>query len=200
MALAMGRHTLFGVPVPSETAPYWITIAVATVAWLFTNATTELLKTPYLIYNVTSVQNRQDTTLIDTTLTVENITNDKAFNNVELRLIADEPDIILSGNVRPYSPAWEGDEIGKTTARSFDHIFPKIQPGGKFDIYLTHKLRNSLHIVLVAPQSDIFLTESDTTTFLVAHHLFITLIIATFVIIISAIFLIFRSKNAIQLA
>jgi hypothetical protein len=177
--------------VPSETTPYWITIAVATVAWLFTSTTDEILKTPYLVYEVQSTANQQDATLIDTTLTLENITDDKAFSNVELRMIADDPDIILSGTVRPYAPAWEGDELGATTARSFVHTFPKIQPGGKFDINLTHKLHNSLHIILVAPQSNILLTKANITTFLVAHHLAITVGIAAVVLVLSLVFIIF---------
>jgi hypothetical protein len=101
--------------VPSESTPYWITIAVATVAWLFTSATDQVLRTPYLVYDVNHQLNQQTASLIDTTVTIENITDDKSYSDVELRINADEPDIILDGKVRPDQPAWEGDEAQSFT-------------------------------------------------------------------------------------
>jgi len=171
--------------VPSESTPYWITIAVATVAWLFTSATDQVLRTPYLVYDVNHQLNQQTASLIDTTVTIENITDDKSYSDVELRINADEPDIILDGKVRPDQPAWEGDEAQSFTPHSFVHVFPKIQPAGRFEIYITHKIKDSMHIVLVARKSDILLSRANAATFLVAHHLLITIIMALVLTIIS---------------
>ena len=123
---------------------------VATVAWLFTNAIDQILKTPYLVYEVSNEQNKQDNSLIDTTITLDNITDDKSYTEVELRTITRDPDIILNGTVQPYLPAWEGDEPPSVTPHSFTHVFPKIQPRGRFYIYVTHKTRGSMGVVLVA--------------------------------------------------
>jgi hypothetical protein len=111
--------------VPSESTPYWITLTVATVAWLFTNATDQVLKTPYLVYQVDHKLNQQLGSLVDTTVSIENITDDKSYNDVELRITTEEPDIIFNGAVQPYQPAWEGDEPQSFTSHSFVHVFPQ---------------------------------------------------------------------------
>lgn len=136
-----------------------------------------MLTTPYLVYSVDHKQNETDKSLIDTTMTLENITDDKSYDHVQIRIIADDPDIILNATVRPYQPAWEGDVAPSFSARSATYSFPKIQPNDKFDCYITHKYNNSIHIVLIAQSSNVLLTRSSITTLLVAHHLAITLII-----------------------
>jgi hypothetical protein len=164
--------------VQSTAVPYGITIIVAALAWLFTNAVNQMLTTPYLVYSVDNRLNDTDAALINTTLTLENITDDKSYDHVEIRVIADDPDIILNATVRPYQPAWEGDVAPSFSARSATYNFPKIQPNDKFDCYIIHKKKDSMHIVLIAQNSNILLTRSSITTALVANHLVITLGIA----------------------
>jgi hypothetical protein len=161
--------------VQSASVPYWITIIVAAVAWLFTNAINQVLTTPYLVYSVNNTLNETNKDLIDTTLTLENITDDKSYDHVQIRIIADDPDIILNATVRPYQPAWEGDVAPSFSPRSAAYNFPKIQPNDKFDCYITHKYEDSMHIVLLAQSSNILLTRAGFRTFLVANHLNITL-------------------------
>ncbi len=170
---------------------------VVTIAWLFTNAIDQVLKTPYLVYVVDHKLDEQPGSLIDTTITIENITEDKSYDDVELRITADEPDIILNGTVRPDQPAWEGDVAPVVAPRSFAHTFPKIQPGGKFDIYITHRFKDALHIYLVAPKSDILLSRANATTYLVAHHLCITIVMAFILVIITVMGVIWGKKKII---
>jgi hypothetical protein len=129
------------------------------------------------VYSVVSRLNETDAALIDTTLTLENITDDKSYDHVQIRIIADDPDVILNATVRPYQPAWEGDVAPSFSARSATYNFPKIQPNDKFDCYLTHRNKDSMHIVLIAQNSNILLTRSNLMTILVANHLVITFII-----------------------
>jgi len=118
--------------------------------------------TPYLVYSVNHRLNATDAALIDTTLTLENITDDKAYDHVQIRIIADDPDIILNATVRPYQPAWEGDVAPSFSARSATYNLPKIQPNDKFDLYITHKYKDLTHIVLIAHSSNTLLTRFTT--------------------------------------
>jgi hypothetical protein len=143
---------------------YWITIIVAALAWLFTNTVNQTLTTPYLVYRVDHRPDPADPSLIDTKLTLENITDDKSYDRVQIRVIVDQPDVILNATVRPRQPAWEGDEAPNFSPRSATYNFPKMQPNDKFDCYITHKNKDSMHIVLIAQNSNILLTKVSVTT------------------------------------
>jgi hypothetical protein len=72
---------------PSDTAPYPVAIILAIVAWLFTSTIDEILKAPYLVYSVSTVPNIKDSSLVDTTITLTNITHDKAYIGMSRSLL-----------------------------------------------------------------------------------------------------------------
>ena len=126
---------------PSDAAPYPVTITLAIVAWLFTSTFDEILKAPYLVYSVRTAANTKNSSLVDTTITLTNITRDKAYKNVTITLTVDQPDEInldYPHGVQPEHPSWEGDTAPTITKDSFQHTFPIIQPDGQFNILFTH--------------------------------------------------------------
>jgi hypothetical protein len=102
---------------PSDAAPYPVTITLAIIAWLFTFTLDEILKAPYLVYSVKTTTNTKDSSLVDTSITLKNITHDKIYKNIIITLIVDQPDEInlnYQHGVEPEQPNWEGDTAPST--------------------------------------------------------------------------------------
>lgn len=170
---------------PSDTAPYPVTITLAIVAWLFTSTIDEILKAPFLVYSAETTTNSDDTSLIDTTITLTNITHDKAYKNVTIALIVDHPDEInlsYPHGVQPEQPGWEGDTSPSITKDSFQHTFPIIEPDGRFHIFFTHlgpDVRH-VHMVLKFPDNKtadtVLLTSPNLTTWLATNHVIVSVV------------------------
>jgi hypothetical protein len=173
--------------------PYWITIVIATVAWLFTTTVDQVLRTPYLVCDVKTDQSNKDISAVRSIITIANITEDKAYKDLTIRFLVDEPDTISGGGVRPYQPGWEGDTASSTSTHSFEHNFPIIQPAGQFDISITHKYKGMMHIVLRSPSTVVLLIERTYVTFLVEHHV-INSIIGIVILFVVMIWFLLRSS------
>lgn len=148
------------------------------------------------MYRVDHRPDPADPSLIDTKLTLENITDDKSYDRVQIRVIVDQPDVILNATVRPRQPAWEGDEAPNFSPRSATYNFPKMQPNDKFDCYITHKNKDSMHIVLIAQNSNILLTKVSFTTYLVSYHLVISLLVGSILFLLLLLLILNRSTGA----
>jgi hypothetical protein len=169
--------------VDPKTPPYWITIVLAITAWLFTTTVDQILKTPYLVYRVANDKNlSQKADVATTTITLANITDDKAYPNVSLRFLVEDPGEFKTAVVRPYQPAWEGDAQPKPAGHTFEHTLPIIQPGGRFDLILTHTCdKCTMHLTLLNGQTEyntksnvIVLTEENYITLIAEHHVLIS--------------------------
>jgi hypothetical protein len=169
--------------VEPNTPPYWITIVLAIAAWLFTTTVDQILKTPYHVNReIQDTNSAQTADIVTTTIALENITDDKAYPNVSLRFLVEDPGEFKTAVVRPYQPAWEGDDQPKPAGHTFEHTLPIIQPGGRFDLILTHTCGNcAMHLTLLRDKTDdntkntvIVLTEENYITFISEHHVLIS--------------------------
>ena len=136
---------------PTDAAPYPVTITLAIVAWLFTSTFDEILKAPYLVYSIKTVTNVKNNSLVNTKIILTNITHDKAYRNVTIIARVDQPDEInldYPYGVQPEHPSWEGDTAPTITKDSFQHTFPIIQPDGQFSILFTHRQSDAKFIHL----------------------------------------------------
>ena len=166
--------------------PYWITVLLAIAAWLFTTTVDQVIKTPYLVYDVKGHSPKQNN-LYKTTITLTNITDDKAYSNVSIRFLIENPGEFKSAIVQPYQPAWEGDEQPRPEGHTFQHTLPIIQPGGRFNLILEHTCRwCPIHLTLLAKGTDdkskdnvIVLTEENYITFIAEYHVAINIILMT---------------------
>jgi hypothetical protein len=166
---------------PSDTAPYPVAITLAIVAWLFTSTIDEILKAPYLVYSVSTVPNIKGSSLVDTTITLTNITHDKAYRNVTITLIVDQPDEIdlsYPHGIQPEQPSWEGDTSPSVGKASFQHTFPIIEPDGQFDIVFTHHRLGTVHLTMKYLDSKtadtVLLTKPNLTTWLAENHVILS--------------------------
>jgi hypothetical protein len=168
---------------PSDTAPYPVTITLAIVAWLFTFTIDEILKAPYLVYSIKTETNAKDSSLVDTAIKLANITDDKVYKNIIITLIIDQPDEIILDyphGVRPEQPNWEGDTAPSVTKASFQHTFPIIQPDGQFNILFTHRGPDTRHVHIMMKYQEgkaadaVLLTKPNPATWLVENHVFIS--------------------------
>jgi hypothetical protein len=193
---------------PSDTAPYPVTITLAIVAWLFTSTTDEILKAPYLVYSVKTAANARDILLTDTEISLKNITYDKSYKNVTIILAVDPPDEIkldYPHGVQPEQPSWEGDTPPSITKDSFQHTFPIIQPDGQFNIIFTHSERDTAHIHIIMKYPDsktadsVLLTKPNLATWLAEYHVWISAVAVFVLILLSASFLLFSPKPSLKL-
>jgi hypothetical protein len=166
-----------------DAAPYPVTITLAIVAWLFTSTIDEILKAPYLVYSVNTAINSKDSSLVDTTITLTNITHDKAYKNVAINLIVEQPDEInlsYPHGVQPEQPSWEGDTPPSIGKASFQHTFPIIEPDGQFRILFTHHGPDTRYVSLSMRYPDgntadtVLLTKPNFTTWLAQYHVILS--------------------------
>lgn len=199
---------------PSDAAPYPVTITLAIVAWLFTSTFDEILKAPYLVYSIKTATNTKNSSLVDTSITLSNITHDKAYKNVTITLTVDKPDEIsldYPHGVQPEHPSWEGDAAPTITKDSFQHTFPIIQPDGQFDILFTHHGPDakSIHLTMkfittkpgdTVPLTDtVLLTTPNFTTLLVENHVLLSVAAMILVVLLAAVFWLFSPKPTLKL-
>ena len=193
---------------PSDAAPYPVTIILAVVAWLFTSATEKLLKAPYLVYSAKTAINPKDSALIDTRITLTNITNDKSYKNVTIVLAVDPPDEIdlsYPHGVQPEQPSWEGDTPPSITKASFQHTFPIIQPDGQFNIIFTHKGPDTTHIHMIMKYPEnktadtVLLTKPNLATWIAEYHVWISTVAVCVLIMLAATFLLFNPKPSLKI-
>ena len=199
---------------PSDTAPYPVTITLAIVAWLFTSTFDEILKTPYLVYSVKTATNTKNSSLVDTTINLTNISDDKAYKNVTIIVRVDQPDEInldYPNGVQPEHPSWEGDTAPTITKDSFQHTFPIIQPDGQFNILFTHHGPDAKFIHLTmkfittktgdpVPLTDtVLLTTPNFTTWLVENHVLLSVAAMIVVVLLAMVFWLLSSKPTLKL-
>lgn len=150
-----------------DKAPYFVTAIVAALAWTLTHAVDRLAETPYLKYDVSN------TTTADkysSYITIQNITRNITFKDVNLLVTASPQDVVISGSVIPHQPAYEGDRQGITEGRTFDFTFPVIQPGWRFDVSVVHRTDAPVFIRLSTDQQSIYATRPSAETCLVEHE------------------------------
>jgi hypothetical protein len=199
---------------PSDAAPYPVTITLAIVAWLFTSAFDEILKAPYLVYSVKTATNTKNSSLVDTKITLTNITHDKAYKNVTITLTLDHPDEIdldFPHGVQPEHPSWEGDTAPTIANVTFQHTFPIIQPDGQFDILFTHHESDAKFIHLTMkfittkpgdsiPLTDtVLLTTPNFTTLLVENHVLLSVAAMIVVVLLAGVFWLSSPKPTLKL-
>ena len=193
---------------PSDTAPNSVTITLAIVAWLFTSTIDEILKAPYLVYSVNSTTNTSNKSLVDTTVTLTNITHDKSYRNLVITLVVDQPDEInlnYPHGVRPEQPGWEGDDPPSIGKSSFQHTFPIIQPDGQFHIIFTHNGPDTryIHLALKYPDGKvpetILLTSRNFTAWVAEYHLLLSISFILILSLLSIYFWLNRRKSMLPL-
>jgi hypothetical protein len=161
-----------------ESAPYWLTVLVAIIAWLFTSAIDQILKTPYLIYDAKDTEQQPPKSGLRTMIHMTNISEEKVYRKVIITVRSDEDDVITTSEsyVTPYQPAWEGDNQPDKSDHSLVHTFPAIQPKNEFDIVIVHSKNKALHISARSDDSSILFTQRDyLRTFVFANYFYIIL-------------------------
>jgi hypothetical protein len=149
-----------------EKAPYIVTLIVAGLAWTITHIVDRLLTTPLLTYQSQIIENGGKKSLY---LTLKNVTREKTFRNVRMILTAAHGDLITDAAVIPIQPAWEGDQPGTLSGRTFDYTFLEMQPGSQFEVSLTFggsdqptvRLSTDGTISFVHPSWETWLVENE---------------------------------------
>ena len=179
-----------------ESAPYWLTILVATAAWIFTTFIDQVLKTPFLTYEISNEVKPEHDGKIRTKIIIRNITEDKVYREVKLIFGVPDNDKIYSGSIVATQPGWEGPTQGTAAGRTFEHTFSEIQPGGRFELDVTHETMEFPHVQLVTKNDVILLRKPYWLTEVVENHNIInaTLLLAIILFVLGY-YIVFMSRN-----
>ena len=111
-----------------EQPPFLLAIFLACLSWAITWYVGILEKSPIIAYDIEVDKSAEP---FKVTTTIENLTSDKTFRNLEFIIHATE---VTNASIEDTAPAWHGDKKPEAEGQTAVFNIPQIQPGWKFKL------------------------------------------------------------------